>query len=145
MPAQSLWRVTLDGQAGQQSVLFDYDPSRSRQVPQRLLDGFKNGYLQTDGYAGYNEVCRRNNLTPVGCMDHARRNFIDAQKAQLKGKKIKASKADVVLSYINKLYSKRYRMPKRWKILKPCCLGIIPFHCLIRGFIGHLHYSTYWF
>jgi transposase len=99
-----MW-VTLGGQASEQSVLFDYDPSRGRQVPLRLLDGFKNGYLQTDGYAGYNEVCKQYNLTSVGCMDHARRNFIDAQKAQPKGKKIKASKADVALSYINKLYA----------------------------------------
>lgn len=82
-----MW-VTLGGKPDQQSVLFDYDPSRGRQVPVRLLDGFKDGYLQTDGYAGYNEVCRQNNLTSVGCMDHARRNFIEAKKALPKGKKI---------------------------------------------------------
>lgn len=99
-----MW-VTLGGKSGEQSVLFDYDPSRAGQIPLRLLDGFKNGYLQTDGYAGYNEVCRQNNLTSVGCMDHARRNFIEAQKAQPKGNKIKVSKADMALSYINKLYA----------------------------------------
>jgi transposase len=99
-----MW-VTLGGTSGQQSVLFDYDPSRGRQVPLRMLHGFKNGYLQTDGYAGYNEVCRKNNLKSVGSMEHGCRNFIDAQKSQQKGKKIKASKADVALSYINKLYA----------------------------------------
>ena len=98
-----MW-VTLGGKANQQSVLFDYDPSRSQDIPVRLLDGFSHGYLQTDGYAGYNEVCRQNNLTHLGCMDHARRKFTEAQKAQPKGKKIKTTKADMALSYINKLY-----------------------------------------
>ena len=98
-----MW-VTLGGKANQQSVLFDYDPGRGQDIPVRLLDGFTHGYLQTDGYAGYNEVCRQNNLTHLGCMDHARRKFIDAQKAVPKGKKIKTTKADMALSYINKLY-----------------------------------------
>jgi len=98
-----MW-VTLGGPPGKQSVLFDYDPSRGKDIPVRLLEGFEKGYLQTDGYAGYNEVCRKNNLTHLGCMDHARRKFIEAQKAQPKGKKIKTTKADMALSYINKLY-----------------------------------------
>lgn len=98
-----MW-VTLGGKATQQSVLFEYDPSRGRQVPLRLLDGFSNGYLQTDGCPSYNEVCRKNQLTAVGCWDHARRKFVDAQKAQPNGKKVKASKADMALSFINKLY-----------------------------------------
>jgi hypothetical protein len=99
-----MW-VTLGGKPDQQSVLFDYDPSRSREVPLRLLDGFTHGYLQTDGYAGYNEVCRKNQLTHLGCMDHARRKFIDAQKAQPTHKKSHVSKADMTLSFINKLYA----------------------------------------
>jgi transposase len=98
-----MW-VTLGGKANQKSVLFDYDPSRSQDIPVRLLDGFTHGYLQTDGYAGYNEVCRQNDLTHLGCMDHARRKFVEAQKAQPKGKKIKTTKADMALSFINKLY-----------------------------------------
>ncbi len=98
-----MW-VTLGGPPKQQSVLFDYDPSRSRDVPVRLLDGFENGYLQTDGYAGYNEVCRKNKLTHLGCMDHARRKFREAQKAQPTNKKVKVTKADMALSFINKLY-----------------------------------------
>jgi transposase len=51
-----MW-VTLGGLPDQQSVLFEYDPSRSGKVPLRLLDGFTDGYLQTDGYIGYLEVC----------------------------------------------------------------------------------------
>ena len=97
-----MW-VSLGGPPGQQSVLFHYDPSRSGDVPLNLLDGFK-GYLQTDGYAGYNAACKKYELTSVGCMDHARRKFKEAQYAQPKGKKTKPSKADKALGYINKLY-----------------------------------------
>ena len=100
-----MW-VTLGGPPGQPCVLFEYDPSRSRDVPLRLLDGFK-GYLQTDGYAGYHAACLINNITPVGCWDHARRKFKEAQDVQPKPKKggpHKASKADHMLGLINTLY-----------------------------------------
>jgi len=101
-----MW-VTLGGPPGQPSVLFEYDPSRSQDVPLRLLDGFQ-GYLQTDGYAGYNAACINNNITQLGCWDHARRKFKDAQDAQpkpKKGKPHKASKADHILGLINTLYT----------------------------------------
>ncbi len=100
-----MW-VTLGGPPGQPSVLFEYDPSRSKDVPMRLIEGF-SGYLQTDGYAGYHAVCVANNILPVGCWDHARRKFKEAQDAQpkpKKGKPHKASKADHFLSLINTLY-----------------------------------------
>jgi transposase len=100
-----MW-VTLGGPPGQPSVLFEYDPSRSQEVPLRLLDGF-HGYLQTDGYAGYNAACLINNITQLGCWDHARRKFKEAQDVQpkpKKGKPHKASKADHILGLINTLY-----------------------------------------
>ena len=98
-----MW-VSRGGPPGQPSVLFEYDPSRKKEVPLRLLEDF-SGYLQTDGYAGYNAVCKQNNATSVGCWDHARRKFKDAQTVQPKKKKDqKPSKADVALAHINKLY-----------------------------------------
>ena len=101
-----MW-VTLGGPPGQPSVLFHYDPSRSKEVPLRLFEGF-NGYLQTDGYASYNAVCKQEGITQLGCFDHVRRKFTDAQKGEAKpGKKVKntkVSKADVALSKIRELY-----------------------------------------
>ena len=98
-----MW-VSRGGPPEQVSVLFEYDPSRKKEVPLRLLDDFC-GYLQTDGYSGYNAVCVQNNATSVGCWDHARRKFKDAQDAQPKNKKgQKLSKADMALAQINKLY-----------------------------------------
>ena len=69
----------LGGPPGQPSVLFEYDPSRSKEVPLRLFEGF-SGYLQTDGYASYNAVCKQEGITQAGCFDHVRRKFTDAKK-----------------------------------------------------------------
>ena len=96
-------------------VLFHYDASRSEDVPSRLLDGYA-GVLQTDGYAGYNKVCRDNPITRIGCWDHARRKFVEASKAApAKKKGQKVSKADVAIGKIRKLYA----IEERIKDLEP--------------------------
>jgi hypothetical protein len=95
-----IW-VQRGGPPDQPVVLYDYDPGRGAGVPKRLLEGFK-GYLQTDGYDGYNAVVAANDLTHVGCMAHARRRFNDAVKAQ--GRNRKRGKAHRGLSLIRKLY-----------------------------------------
>ncbi len=77
-------------------VLYDYQSGRAGQCAVDYLDGF-NGYLQVDGYAGYEKT----SATLVGCWAHARRKFIEAQTAQPKGK---TGKADMALSMIQKLY-----------------------------------------
>ncbi len=93
-------------------VLYHYDPGRGASVAKRLLEGFK-GYLQTDGYDGYNAAVAANDLTPVGCMAHARRKFADAVKAQ--GKNKQRGKAHRGLLLIQKLY----RVEKQARNLAP--------------------------
>ena len=77
-------------------VLYDYQASRSGQTVCDYLNDF-NGYLQVDGYPAYNQTA----ATLVGCLAHARRLFVEAQKAQVKGK---TGKADWAISHIRKLY-----------------------------------------
>ena len=101
-----MW-IVRGGPPDQPVVLFDYDPSRAGSVPVRLLEGF-TGILQADGYSGYGQVCRANDITRIGCWDHARRKFVEASRAAStgsKGKKANTMKADVALGYINKLYA----------------------------------------
>jgi len=100
-PSKSYIWLQRGGPPARPVVLYDYDPGRSAQVPKRLLAGFK-GYLQTDGYDGYNAVVTTNGLIHVGCMAHARRRFSDAVKAQ--GRNKKRGKAHRGLSLIRKLY-----------------------------------------
>lgn len=82
-------------------VLFHYDPGRGATVAMRLLEGFK-GYLQTDGYDGYNAAVAAGGITRLGCMAHARRKFSDAVKAQ--GRSKRRGKAHRGLILIRKLY-----------------------------------------
>lgn len=92
------------GPPGKPIILFDYAPSRASTVPLRLLEGFK-GYLQVDGYEGYNAVVKANGLTILGCWAHARRKFDEAIKAQGRKKgKPKAGKALKGMIFIQKLY-----------------------------------------
>ncbi len=112
-----LW-VQRGGPPEQPVILFDYDPSRSQAVPQRLLEGFR-GYLQTDGYDGYNATVISSKLTHVGCWAHARRKFSEAVKAQGKNKKNKKnSKAHRGLALIQQLY----------KIERHCRTSLREFH-----------------
>ena len=86
-------------------LLFDYDPSRSQAVPLRLLEGYR-GYVQVDGYDGYNAVGLRSDIVLVGCMAHARRKFDEAVKAQGvdRDNPEKIGKAMEGLRYLQALY-----------------------------------------
>lgn len=111
-----MW-VTLSHSPGQRVVLFDYDPSRGKEVAERLLEDFEGRYFQSDGYASYDGICLKKNITQLGCWDHARRKFCEAEKA-LPDKKNKTgppAKAVMALAMINKLY----RIERAIKDLSP--------------------------
>ena len=99
-----LW-VQRGGPPEHPVILFDYDPGRGQAVPQRLLDGFA-GYLQTDGYEGYNAVVAAQGLTHLGCWAHVRRKFHEAVKAQGKPSRGRSGggKAQQGLALIQSLY-----------------------------------------
>jgi len=77
-------------------VLYDYNKSRAGSCAVNYLNGF-NGYLQADGYKGYEQV----DAELIGCMAHARRKFKEAQTAQPKNK---SGRADLALNKFAKLY-----------------------------------------
>lgn len=77
-------------------VFFDYREGRSREGPSEILKSHK-GYLQTDGYGGYDDFGQREGITLIHCMAHARRYF---EKALGNHKEA----AEYVLQEIQKLY-----------------------------------------
>jgi hypothetical protein len=91
-------------------VLYEYDPSRSAEVPKRLFEGFQ-GILQTDGYEGYGALGREPGIVHVGCWAHARRRFVEALKGAGKNRKkgpkrtTKRSHAETGLRFIQTLYA----------------------------------------
>jgi transposase len=94
-----MW-VFRGGPIGQQVLIFQYHPTRSGKVALEFLAEYE-GYIQTDGYSGYDELAGQSGIIHVGCWTHARRNFVDVLKTM--GKKKKGN-APVALSYIGKLY-----------------------------------------
>lgn len=101
--SQSYMWVRVGGPPSRPIRLFHYADSRKGDVAAQLFDGYV-GYLQTDDYAGYNTVGTDAHVTHLGCWAHARRKFIDAQKAS-SGKGKKPHKADMAVSLIAKLYA----------------------------------------
>jgi len=79
-------------------LLYQYHRSRSAEVPLAYLKGYE-GYLQTDGYAGYNEVGSEPGIIHAGCWAHVRRKFVDAQRPHKR-----AGSAQEALSRISKMY-----------------------------------------
>ena len=101
-----MW-VQRGGPPGRTVVLFDYEPSRSGQIPVRLLEGWQ-GYLMTDGYEGYAPVARLAGVEHLACAAHARRKFVEAKRASPNGK---SARADHALD----LFAQLYRIEARQK------------------------------
>jgi transposase len=79
-------------------VVYHYHPTRSGDIPYELLKDY-SGYLQTDGYSGYNKIGIKPGVIHVGCWAHARRYFYEAEKISKNSKSAKQG-----LSYITSLY-----------------------------------------
>ncbi len=93
-----MWIMT--NKTDQRMVLFHYSPTREAGVSELML-GDLEGTLMTDGYAVYDAVAKRDELTHLGCWAHARRYFKKASDAQPKGT---SGKPEQALSYIQKLF-----------------------------------------
>ena len=117
--SQSFMWVRVGTDKDKPAVLFDYDPSRSKSVPLRLLAGF-TGTLQVDGYAGYDAAIGEYGLISAGCWAHARRRFDEVLKAaginpkkpppKKKPPPAAARKAAKALQYMKALFAIEHRI-----------------------------------
>jgi transposase len=82
-------------------ILYDYQTTRASKHPYRFLDGFK-GYLQTDGYSGYNGLP---DVIQIGCFSHARRYFDEAIKAIPESHSNAAVAAKEGFNFCNQLFA----------------------------------------
>ncbi len=112
--AKSYMWVARGGPPEKPVVLFRYHPSRAGSVAEEILGNYQ-GFLQTDGYAGYEALGERDGLRHLGCWAHCRRKFVEVEKAA--GKKAKGGTAHAVLELIGKLYGVE-RLAEKQK-LKP--------------------------
>ena len=79
------------------ALFFEYNSSRAKTVPQKTLSDF-TGVLQTDGYAGYEDLPNKSKIIRLSCMAHARRYFEKAKDEV-------PDKANYALSQIQRLYA----------------------------------------
>lgn len=91
------------------TVLFDYRPGRGREAADHVLAGFK-GYLQSDGYAVYDRIGKREGVIHLNCWAHARREFDRAKDND-------RERAEKALTFIQELY--RVEASAREKNLAP--------------------------
>lgn len=96
-----MWVLARDGP--NPIILFNYNSRRTKAVAEDLLEDFQ-GFLVTDGYAGYDSVSRRPYTIRCGCWDHARRKFADAIKSLRKDERSKPTIAGKALEYIGMIY-----------------------------------------
>lgn len=92
-----MW-VYRGNDASRSIVLYDYQETRSSTHPKAFLSTYQ-GYLQTDGYKGYDWVNHTEGITHLGCMAHARRPFAKLVKLAKK-----VGKSHQALALITKLY-----------------------------------------
>jgi len=108
-------------------VIFDYRPTRSgEEILKEYLTGY-TGYVQTDGYIGY-EVLSELSVTHAGCWAHVRRKFVDVVHAvnkARKGKERRGSSADEAVLKIRRLYE----IERQGKALELTGTDLVEFRC----------------
>ena len=74
-----MW-LARGGSTDHPAVRYRFAPGRGNEHARSYLGDF-SGFLQTDGYAGYDTALAGSSITHVGCWAHARRKFVEADKA----------------------------------------------------------------
>lgn len=105
--AKSYMWVFRGGTKDHPLIIYQYRPSRSGEVAKDFIGDYQ-GYVQTDGYGGYDFLKTTKGIIHVGCWAHARRKFMEALKARKSNKKTsnqKVGSAEIAINYIRKLYA----------------------------------------
>ena len=95
-----MW-IFRGGPPDKPALVFKYNESRAGDMAVSYLHGYK-GYIQTDGYKGYEILDKKDGIHLVGCWAHARRKFVDVIKVA--GKDRKRGAADDAVDFIKELY-----------------------------------------
>lgn len=100
--ASTVWDVPI--------MIYDFNSTRKCDRTAQFLKGY-TGYIETDGYSGYN-MLRKQGVKISRCMCHVRRKFNDVIKQSSTIDEMKASPALEVIKIIAKLYKHEARFKK---------------------------------
>ena len=96
-----MWVITSGELEKNKGVIFNYSSSRSSEIAQRLLKGYKK-ILVTDGYSGYNIL--EDEINRAECWAHARRYFYNSVPLDEHKKMITTSAGYLGVKYIDELF-----------------------------------------
>ena len=99
----------------QKLLYYDFCLNRSSKNPQLIIPSDYKGYIQTDGYSGYNFLNKNDKVIRLGCMAHARRKFFDIAKL-IKISKNDASRKDLIAHKVVNKIDEIYLIEKKIKI-----------------------------
>jgi transposase len=85
------------------TLIYQYEPTRSGSVPLIALKDFE-GYVQVDGYPGYDQLGEQPGIILLGCLAHVRRKFFDLKKACKN-----SPSATQALGFISRLYAVEHK------------------------------------
>ena len=91
-------------------MIYDFNSTRKCDRTAQFLKGY-TGYIETDGYSGYN-MLRKQGVKINRCVAHSRRKFNDVIKQSSTIDEMKASPALEVIKIIAKLYKHEARFKK---------------------------------
>jgi transposase len=91
-------------------IVYSYSPNHEQSWPVAFLQNYA-GFLQADGYPGYDCLYATGKVFEVGCWAHARRNFFEAQTTD-------PTRALYVLGVVRQLYAVEKRARQESERLK---------------------------
>jgi transposase len=98
-----MW-VFRGGDPDRPALEYAYHPTRAASFAEEYFRGYQ-GYVQTDGYVGYDFLDRQKGVRHLGCWAHVRRKFADVIKvAGTPGSRKKIGLAEEAVNQIRKLY-----------------------------------------
>jgi len=98
-----MW-LARGGPPGKSVLWYMYRKTRGAYHAKEFLQGY-SGYLQTDGYEGYDAAVKdMPGIIHVGCFAHARRKFFEAAQGVSEKKSSKPLSANEGINHIRKLY-----------------------------------------
>lgn len=79
------------------AVVFNYEASRGKAAADKVLEYFKRGILQVDGYSVYEKFGQQKDIQLIYCLAHGRRKFFDAKQSD-------PERANFFLEKVQQLY-----------------------------------------
>ena len=96
-----MWVLASGETEKKKGVIFKYSQSRSGDVAQKLLQGYRN-ILVTDGYSGYNGL--EEDVERAECWAHTRRYFYESVPLDSNKKMITTADGYTGVKYIDELF-----------------------------------------